>query len=58
MIFWTPFEDRRPTIRFPYLEYKEERILARRKKEPKPKSRFDFSFTIDAMCIALCLRIA
>jgi len=55
MIFWTPFEDRRPTIRFSYLEYKEERILARRRKERRLKSGSDFDFKIDAICIALSL---
>jgi hypothetical protein len=34
---------------FSYLEYKEERILARRKKGPRPKSGSRFGFTIDAM---------
>jgi len=42
---------------FSYSRYKEERVLARRKKKPRHKGGFDFSFTIDAMCIALCLRI-
>ena len=32
--------------------------MARRKKKPLHKGGLDFSFTIDAMCIALCLPAA
>ena len=58
MIFWTPFEVGAQQPDFSYLEYKEERPLARRKREPRFKSGSDFSFTIHAMCIALCLHAA